>query len=158
MIIFTAERKEQARAAFNRWHGTPHHDRIAIIGKGCDCVNLIRVIYHESDIVDGRSLGGYSTTLGTWKESDQLKGAFQSVLHTTEHTTEEPKFGDMIVFKNGGGLSAHCGLYAEGLVWHSLARRCVTASPWKHWKHKAESLLRLTRTGYKADPKSLLRG
>jgi cell wall-associated NlpC family hydrolase len=156
-MIFTPEIQETMRAAFKQWHGTPHHDRTSIVGKGCDCVNLIRVIYHAADIVDDRSLGGYSTTLGTWKASDQLKGAFQSVLFTTEHDPGDPNFGDIVIFRNGGGLSAHCGLYADGQVWHSLAKRCVTVSPWKHWQHKAECLLRLTRTGYKADPKSLLR-
>jgi len=149
-LIWTEERKALALATAEHWLGVPYRDRMSRHGVGIDCVHLVQVILIEAGILTPRALGKYDTAEGIGKDSTALADRIREMTYVEDCSPSAPEFGDVVVMKTGL-TSGHCGFYADGLMYHALARRCVTKSPWGHWKNSAQVLLRFTRTGYRED-------
>jgi hypothetical protein len=153
---FTPERRILAMASCEKWLGTPHVNRIAVEGVGIDCIHLIHEIMKDSGLLPEADLGRYDLMAGTYEPSDYLKEVFMTACCADEYPIDAPKFGDIVIFKTGK-VSAHCGFYTPGEVWHSLSGRAVIRSSWSHWKHEAQCLVRLMYPGFKHQPKKALK-
>jgi cell wall-associated NlpC family hydrolase len=154
-MIWTPERQKAALEECARWHGVRHVNRIAVPGVGIDCIQLVWRIYSAASVVPEGSVAPYSVSEGMVSPSRKLRDVLNDLLHCEEHDPGSPEFGDVVLFKTGG-VSAHCGFLAGEVVWHALARRCVTPSPWLLWRHKADTLLRVTKTGFRGEPRSII--
>jgi len=156
--LWTPERVEQARKTLNEWHGTPHHDNMAIIGLGIDCINLVAEVLFDSGILERKKFGGYKTTHGMHSVSDRLARALDEALHVIPVDFSNPdgwRFGDIWIFQTGE-RSGHCAFYADGEIWHSLARRRVTRTQATIWSRELEKVFRITATGWKYEPQPII--
>lgn len=147
--------REKALASCQKWLGTPHVNRVAVPGVGIDCVHLVHEIMKDCDLLPEADLGRYTLMDGMYNPSDYLKRVFLTACIAEELTIDRPEFGDIVIFKTGK-VSAHCGFYTPGFVWHSLSNRAVIKSAWSNWKHEAECLIRLTYPGFKIPPKKAI--
>jgi cell wall-associated NlpC family hydrolase len=151
-MIWTEERIALAKASLNKWRGTPHVDRMAEVGKGVDCINFVKEILVDAEIIEPVQLIRYSTRDGMHSQSDRLKDEVAAALHCKEISPGAIEFGDIIIFKNGQGVSAHCGIFADESVWHSLVKRGVSCHPFKLWRHKVDCVLRVEKRGFQNKP------
>lgn len=155
--VWTPFRQTLANAEALSWLGIKHANHAMDKRVGIDCVHYVYAILFASQVVSYRDLGHYSITDGIYSESRRLTDAIGQCLFCDilNASSETPKFGDIVAFKTGG-TSAHCGFTDGHSVFHSLAGHCVTRSPWSHWRHKAEWIIRLTDVGWKDDPISAI--
>jgi cell wall-associated NlpC family hydrolase len=149
--IWTNERKQIARTEAQRWIGTPHRDRIAIVGVGIDCINFVYEVLIAAEILERRTIGGYNTRIGYLEKTEKLKRAFKHCAHVKELPPGDPQFGDIVIFSEGK-FSAHSGIVIDGSIWHSLAQRTVTMSTFEEWQKHIDCLLRITEIGLKNEP------
>lgn len=153
-MIWDEQRKEIARNALRRWHGTPYKNRIAVVGVGVDCINLVCEILYEAQVIPRASFSGYDTDLGMWAESTRLQDTMLRCLNA-EWVTSDFEFGDIFIMKTGT-RSAHCGFYSDdGYIWHSLSRRCVTRSDFSLWKREILGMVRIVKTGFRMSPNNM---
>lgn len=158
MSLWTDERREKALACCNKWHGTPHHNRIAVCGVGVDCIKLVNEILIDSEIIPRTEFVGYSLDDGMSGQSEKLQRMILACLHAdwiADQSDVPYIFGDVLIFTNGS-RSAHCGFCTGGDVWHSLGNRSVTISPMALWRHQLQGAIRLTRTGFKRSPAAVI--
>ena len=151
-MIWTEERKEQARRCLSKWHGTPHFNRIAVPGVGIDCIQLVCEVLYDPGVLPRVKFSCYSTADGMWEESHRLRDVMLRCLHSEVVDKEAMEFGDVIITKTGK-RSAHCGFYtADGHIWHALGSRFVTRSDLKIWKREIVYALRVVKEGFKVSP------
>jgi len=150
------ERQKQALASCEKWLGVPHVNRVAVHPTGIDCIHFVHEVLIDSGVLPPADLGRYTLTDGTFNPSDYLKRVFLAACYSEERHPGEAEFGDIVIFKTGK-TSAHCGFYTPELVWHSLSGRAVIRSPWNHWKHEADCLVRIVHPGFKIEPKRAIR-
>lgn len=154
LSVWTEERIRIAREEMKRWQGTPHANRIAIRGKGVDCIKFVMAVCCAAGIVPHTEFYGYDVTAGMWKESSALQETMLRCLHA-EWVTDSFKFGDIFVLKTGR-RSGHCGIYtADGFVWHALGKRCVTRSDYSLWRREIVGMVRIIKEGFRVDPRSI---
>lgn len=150
-MIWTPDKKEFALIEAERWRGTPHRDRMAVIGTGIDCIHYVAEIFIAAGLIERRQLPSYRTTEGIANSANTaLEDRIGEMVHVDRIELDQaaPEFGDVIVFKVGN-VSGHCGFFANEYLYHALGGRCVTRSPWQHWRHKAKVALRMTQGGWK---------
>jgi cell wall-associated NlpC family hydrolase len=147
---------QKATEELESWEGTAHVNRIAVRGVGIDCIQLCFRAYAAAGILPWMKVGVYSTEAGLFSRSENMERVLLDCLHAKSLPVDSPEFGDLVLFQTGD-RSAHCGFYADGFVWHSLARQCVLRSPWRLWKRRAEKLIRVYGTGFRKDPKGSVR-
>lgn len=150
--VWTEERMHLGRREAARWIGTPHRDRLARIGVGIDCINYVYAILIAAGVVEWKEIGGYNTSVGFKETTHRMKNAFKACVQCVEIQPTEPvQFGDVIVFKEGR-FAAHGGFYADGKIWHALARRTVTANVFGEWLPLVDCFLRITAIGLIGEP------
>lgn len=152
--VWTEQRIASARQSLAAWHGTPHHNRIAIRKVGVDCIKLVYKVIFEAGIFPDVDFHGYSVDDGMSGESTKLQ---ETILHCCygEVVFGDYEFGDIAIFKTGD-RSAHCGFFSgDGYLWHSLARRCVTRSDFSLWRGAVVCAVRLTGEGFRVSPAKL---
>jgi hypothetical protein len=153
--IWTEERKALARQSFAKWHGTPHRDRIAIVGVGIDCINYIVEILTDATIVDRRPFNGYKLDHGTFKQSQRLHAAVTNALHVVPLAHDAPpEFGDIWSFATGQ-RSGHCAIVGEDCLWHAMGNNRVTFTELARWKPELDTAYRITSCGWKTDPQTV---
>lgn len=157
MTIWSEDRIRKAEHELESWHGEKHRDCMAIRGVGIDCANLVHEALIAAEIVTRVELGRYNTKRGLFNKSDHLQEVFLRSTHSSivQADRTQAQDGDIVIFKTVQA-SAHCGVFIHDRVWHALSRRCVTVSPWQHWKHKAESLVRIFATGWREQPAAVI--
>ncbi len=149
MNVWTPERIAIARQTFEKWHGTPHRDHIAVVGEGIDCAQLVNEILVDTGIVERIDLGRYDTRDGLHGKSHRLAKAIERLLHVDPVSKDSPQFGDIAVYQTGN-TSGHCGFIGGNKVWHSLANVGVTHGQYKIWRHSIEFLYRLNAPGFRS--------
>ncbi len=163
--IWTAEKKQAALDCLASWHGVPHMDRRAVPGVGVDCLHLLHEVYKAADLLPAKAIGFYDVARGIYERSTILANAFEAALHCDRFDPEEtdPEFGDAIVFRTGAGMSAHVAIYVKrpgswggGEIWHSMARHGVLCAEWNLYRGHADTIIRLTAPGFKADPRRVI--
>lgn len=153
--IWTEERKERAGACCRKWHGTPHADKIAILGVGIDCIHFLTEIIFDTMIAERREFSGYKLDHGLHSVSQRLSRALEASLHVERVTAEDTTFGDVWIFRTGG-RSGHCGFYDGHTVWHALSGHRVTPSQGNHWIREVEFFYRFTGIGWKQEPQTVI--
>lgn len=149
MSVWTPERQAVAVATLAKWHGTPHRDRLAIVGVGIDCAQLINEVLVDTGIVERIDFGAYDVVDGLHTQSHRLARAVEKLLHVEQVSKDKPEFGDIAVYRTGT-RSGHCGIIGRNNhVWHSLARIGVTHGQFRLWRHEVEFLYRLAEVGFK---------
>ena len=151
--IWTDERKRLAVEEAASWLGTKHRNHAMDRRSGIDCVHYALAIFIGARLLEDTDLGHYSVTDGLYAKSDNLKRVIEGCIHcqTFPAKDDEVQFGDVVIFRTCG-VSAHCGFCDGTSIYHALAGKCVTRSPWAHWRHRAEWLIRMTAPGWKNDP------
>lgn len=148
-MIWTNDRVTKAVATLIKWHGTPHRDRIAVVGQGIDCVMLVNEVLVDAEILPRIQFPAYSTNDGMHNKSLRLAKAVEGLLHVEQVSTDGTRFGDIAVCRNGQ-QSAHVMFLTETRVWHSLAGVGVTNGKLNIWKARFEFVYRLTADGFKS--------
>ncbi len=153
--IWTPERQAAARASCAKWAGTPHQNRLALPGEGIDCVRFVSEILKDAGIIDEARLPFYDERLGALRERNVIEDILTAYLHAEPLPPDAPvEFGDLVVCQCGRQTN-HVGIIIDGAMWHVPGRgRCGPAS-WENWWRRAQSLVRITGTGYREDPASL---
>lgn len=153
-MIWTPERQALAVASLNKWQGTPHKNRIAVVGVGVDCIKLVYEVLVDSNVLPRASFGGYDVDSGMWAESTLLQDTIMNCMFG-RWVTSDFEFGDIFIMKTGK-RSAHCGFYtADGYIWHALARRFVTRSDFVLWKREIVGMVRLEQIGFRTNPDNM---
>lgn len=141
---------DAARAECYRWLGTPHRNKMARLGVGIDCVHFAARVYQAVGLLPSDfQMPPYDPDTGLHNPSDLMsqliRDLFPSVVEVPIDAVSD---GDVLVFQTGR-CSAHIGIYLRsepeaeiGDVWHSLAFRSVTRSPWVLWRDKVKRVLR----------------
>src|SRR5438045_9745250 len=70
-VLWTRARQQLAQESLARWYGTPHKDRIAIVGVGIDCINLCNEVLVDSGVVPRRPFPSYDLVEGQHSYSDR---------------------------------------------------------------------------------------
>ena len=153
--IWTEEARQKAVACLFKWHGTPHKNRIAIVGVGIDCIKFLAEILMDSDIVERITFGSYTVEDGLFEASDRLQKVIEYAFHVEIIPVEEMAFGDVAVFTTGR-RSAHIGFHDGRDIWHALANRCVTHNDFKLWRRDIAVAYRFTARGWKAGPQETI--
>jgi len=150
-MIWDETRKALALAECNRWHGTPHRNRMAQVGVGVDCIQFVNEILIASNVIERQPLGAYDVNDGTHNPSQRLAAAIKFALDVESVPLDQCAFGDLAVF-NTGRQSGHVGFCGDGCLWHSLADRCVTKSQLNLWRGSIQFLFRIKSLGLKNSP------
>jgi len=153
--IWTEEARQKAVACLHKWHGTPHKNRIAIVGVGIDCIKFLAEIVMDSGIVERVTFGSYTVEDGMFEASTRLQSVIETAFHVEIVSVEEMIFGDVAVFTTGR-RSAHVGFHDGRDMWHALANRCVTHNDFKLWKHDIAVAYRFTAIGWKESPQATI--
>lgn len=153
--VWTEERRKLAMACLFKWHGTPHKNRIAVVGIGIDCIKLLAELLMDAGIVERVTFGSYTVEDGLFEASDRLQKVIEHAFHVQIIHTEEMQFGDVAVFTTGR-RSAHVGFHDGRDIWHALANRCVTHNDFKLWRHDIAVAYRFTAIGWKASPQKTI--
>jgi hypothetical protein len=154
-LIWTEERKALARLSFAKWHGTPHRDRLALVGVGIDCINLIAEVLTDAGIVQRRPFTGYKLDHGTHRQSQRLHAAISNALHVEALPSGAPsEFGDLWSFSTGN-RSGHCAIVGDGVIWHAMGNNRVTFTELERWQPELDKAYRLTDLGWYVDPQTV---
>lgn len=155
LTVWTPEVRAKAEASLLKWHGTPHHNRIAIPGVGVDCIQFVYEVLVDAGIIDRCHFSGYDLTAGMGSVSHSLKQMVKRSIHVIE-VPKPAEFGDIAIFKTGR-RSAHVAFYAGGDdLWHSLGHRQVIKSPFGQWSREIDCGLRITAPGFLVRPDKVL--
>lgn len=149
--VWTDEARRKALAACDKWHGTPHKDRIAIVGVGIDCIKFLAEILMDAEIVDRVPFGSYTVQDGAFEVSTRLESVIETAFFVDSIPVDEMTFGDVAVFTTGR-RSAHIGWHDGRDIWHALANRCVTHNDFKLWRRDIAKAYRITARGWKTNP------
>jgi cell wall-associated NlpC family hydrolase len=153
MTVWTQGREALARLSLAKWHGTPHHNRIAVPGVGVDCIKFVYEVCYDSGVWPRVEFSGYDLQAGLGGPSTKLQETFLKAVFG-EWVERDFQFGDVLIFTTGE-RSAHCGFHAgDGKLWHSLAGRRVTVSDECLWRHDLAGAVRLTGVGFKVNPQN----
>ncbi len=141
-----------ARAECARWAGTPHRNRIAVVGQGVDCLRFVFEVLIAAGVLPRFTLPRYDERLGILREKNVMEALILTHCHATVET--EPAFGDVVIFKCGA-QSNHAGIIIDGECWHVPGRSRVGTEEWANVRKVTQSLLRLTATGFRESPEGL---
>ena len=151
----TALDNDAALTEARRWIGTPHANRMAVVGIGIDCIHYVREIMVAGGVCDRFTVPHYSDRLGQGLESNFMERLLMACFFVElVPKDEEPQDGDIIIFKVGR-QSNHCGMFFAGEVWHAVARSWVKNDPLEHWRDKVQSFLRITALGCRRRPETI---
>ncbi|ATG43593.1 putative phage cell wall peptidase, NlpC/P60 family [Phaeobacter piscinae] len=99
-------------AAARGWLGTPYVHQAATRGAGCDCLGLIRGLWHEVYGQEPEAVPGYTMD---WSEPQGEEALWQAALrHLTPRPLTEARAGDVILFRmRRGAVAKHIALQTE---------------------------------------------
>lgn len=121
-------------AAALGWEGTPYRHQGARKGVGCDCLGLLRGIWHELIGPEPFDVPAYSADPRDGDASDGLERAFCQWLDTREGP---PRPGDILLLRlSRNSPPRHCAIMLEkGEFVHAQERlgvvRAPLAGPWR---------------------------
>lgn len=154
-MIWTEQRIFAAIASARKWGGTPHYNRIAVHGTGIDCVHFVSEVLSAAGVIPiGFPMPFYDERLGMLRNRNVIEDVLLHYLHAEAHPPEDPQFGDVVVCQCGRQTN-HIGIIIEGSMWHVPGRGRCGPSAWVNWKHRTQSLIRITSDGFRVDPSGL---
>ena len=120
-------------AAARRWIGTPYHHQAAVQGAGCDCLGLIRGVWHDLYGTDPEPAPPYTPDWGETGTIEHMLDAARS--HLIPRPMTDAEAGDVVIFRLRDGLIAkHAAILSgEGRMIHAQARDCVREVSISDW-------------------------
>ena len=152
---WNATRAKLAVLEATSWLGTPHRDRIAIKGKGIDCLNLMREIYVAAGILPRFKFPYYNTRLGVGLDYNVMEWAAGEVFYTTKVTNSQYRLGDLVIFRVGHQSNHVAVLLDAGQIYHSASGCGVRTDHLEVVEDEIQSVLRFTSTGIKRNPETV---
>lgn len=120
---------EKLRTEAKSWLGTPHRNKLCKKGVGVDCINFVLSCYIAGGV--NYKLINYDPLSGLHKFSGLIE---KELLKTGDFVkVENPEDGCILIFDEIK-FSAHVGLYLDGMVYHAMYNRLVSAQPFLQWK------------------------
>lgn len=167
-VIWTPDRQARARRTMGDFLGTRHMNRLCLPGEGVDCVNLVLVILTGAGIIPKPTLPFYDERLGSLRQRNVIEDIVATHLHVkrvpptvSDGVGDEfaPHFGDIVICRCGRQTN-HVGIIMDQpgaplSMCHVPALGFVSLEDWQAWKPRTQALLRITATGFKADPSKL---
>lgn len=136
------ETLNKLRTEADSWLGTPHIHKRAIKGLGVDCINLVVALYkHLGYLPQEFTLPNYKVSLGAHNPSNAMSE--QLLASGLVEEVKDIQNGDILVFKTGGGYSAHIGIVIDNYLYHSFINHGVIKSPLNHWTKRVDKIFRL---------------
>lgn len=146
----------RALEAADHWQGQPHANRIAVHGRGIDCLHFVREILTASRVLPSFRFPFYSPNWGVGRDENIVAEMFALCCHAERlEPTAPAQFGDVAIFRVGH-QSNHVGiLLDDGLVWHVRARDTVRPEHIDDIRPELEALIRITAPGFKRQPETI---
>lgn len=150
------EARDAALAEANRWHGTPHANRIAKVGTGIDCLGFIREIAVAAGVLPAYKMPYYDPAWGVGRTFNVIERVLVSTCHATRHDPSDGlAFGDVVIF-SVGRQSNHVGIILDGELWHCQASSTVQPEPiTDSLLAQLQSVVRLTAAGFRRRPEDI---
>ncbi len=153
-MLWTPERKALARDSCRLWGGTRHHNRIAVVGQGVDCVRFVFEVLADAEVSPRFTLPRYTESLGILRARNIMERLILDHWNAGV-VPAPPEFGDVAIFKCGM-QSNHIGIVMDGGdVWHVPGGGHVGPEAWGNVSKRLQSLLRFTSPGWHTDPGKL---
>ena len=144
-------------ATARHWLGTPHRDRMAMVGVGIDCIHFVRQVMMAGGISESFELPYYLPRWGIGRGNNIMERlllqCFDGVL--VPYHMEPLADGDILIFQVGR-QSNHCGIVLDGQCWHSQAAYVVHPDPINpEFLTRLQAVVRLTARGPRRRPEEL---
>lgn len=153
--VWTTDRLTAALAECKAWEGTPHFDRIAVPGRGIDCLHLVGRVLIAAGVLPEFRMPFYRPWWGAGRENNVMERIFMHCCHAGALAPDQPAMdGDVAVFQVGK-QSNHVGIVFGGKLWHALAKSVVQADDLAPFIPSLQSLVRLTDVGFRNRPEEL---
>jgi hypothetical protein len=149
--LWTDERQDRARATCRKWGGTPHVNRLALVGEGIDCIHFVAEVLIDAGIIERKKLPFYDERLGSLRSHNIIEDLLLAHLHAERLPPDSPAFGDLVV-TTVGRQTNHLGIYIDGAMWHVPGKGRVGPEAWADWRPRVQGLVRITEPGYSSDP------
>lgn len=119
MTSSDAPQPDEVLAAARLWLGTPYHHQANARGVACDCVGLIRGVWHDLGYAPAAPMPAYSRDWGDATRNEGVITAARGYL--IERPANELEPGDVIVLRwRAAGLAKHAGIYAGDTFIHAF--------------------------------------
>lgn len=153
---FSDDAKARFRNAAALWIGTPHRHRIAIPGKGIDCLNLMRELYVASGVLPPYQLPYYHHGLGLGMNFNVMEWIARRVLIADEVPADPGflAFGDLAIFSVGAQAN-HVGMVFDGTVVHACVDKGTVVESLDVLDGAVQSIFRLREAGFAIRPETL---
>lgn len=155
--VFTGFDAAAALECAERWHGTPHRDRMAKVGVGIDCIHFVREVMIAGGISEPFDCPYYLPRWGVGRDNNVMERlllrCFEAEL--VPYHMEPVQDGDVLIFQVGR-QSNHCGIVIGGQCWHSQAKYVVHPIPMTpELLCRLQAVVRLTACGPRFRPEEL---
>jgi NlpC/P60 family putative phage cell wall peptidase len=100
--------RDAVAAAARRWLGTPYRHQAATLGAGCDCLGLVRGVWHDLYGGEPLELPAYRADWRDTRHADELLAAAERLLR---RVSDGPYEGQVMLFRIGRAtMPKHCGI------------------------------------------------
>lgn len=132
--------REDIVAEAMKWTGTPYHHQASVLGKGVDCLGLLRGVYRTFYGDEPEAAPPYSPSWGEADSRELLLNAAKKYLVTP--TYEGWKLSDVLVFRVRNALSAkHCAIIvSDDKMIHAVSNRGVCVTGISEWKKQVAGI------------------
>lgn len=107
--------RERVIAEARRWIGTPYHHQARVLGAGVDCATLLCEVYEAAGCIPHVDPTPYPADWHFHRDAERYLGW----LNQYAREVDEPKPGDVIVWKFGRCFSHAAILCENGYIIHS---------------------------------------
>lgn len=154
--VWTIDRELESLAAAKAWQGTPHRNRVALMGRGIDCIRFVVEILKAAEIVDASPLPAYPIAWGIGDQVNKIAPALALMLDVERIRPDDwkPAWGDVLIWKVGK-QSNHCGIVLDGQAWHVANGIPVGPVSIELTRHAFQEILRIRRPGWTVPPESV---
>jgi cell wall-associated NlpC family hydrolase len=153
--IWKPEEVEAAITAAKTWRGTPHKNRVAIKGKGVDCIKFCLLVCVEAGFLQQFKFPKYDTNIGRRGAEDIIMKNLDQAFYLMRLSGDiEPQDGDLCVFRADFSCN-HVGIYLKKNLWQCLWNRTVEPYPYQDWRKHVHTIMRWQSREFKIDPEAV---
>lgn len=138
------ERRVQLAEVLQSWVGTPWRHRMAVKGKGCDCIQFVVAVMDEVCVLKMSRVifPDYAPDWHMHDTREQLYDGVKKYIRVEDVGFADPWDGDIMLF-HYGKAAAHAAIYSGGRIYQSVMKRGVgkfslKGSAW--WSRRAFNL------------------
>jgi cell wall-associated NlpC family hydrolase len=153
---WTPEMEAAALAEAERWRGTPHRHRRAIVGRGIDCLGLVAKLMAAAGAVPDTPIPAVPLTWGIGERINRMAALLDQAIHAERIQAADwtPRTGDIAIWAVGS-QSNHVGLVLGPDIWHVCRGWVVAPEPTRLLRSRIQEALRQTAPGLKTQPERI---